>query len=75
MLLLLKEMQSSNLAMCEGLPVKPRHMATKEEIRKWSHFNDISLSKIGDKRVTILIDSDHPEIIDLQLDKREGERG
>ena len=50
-------------------------MATNEEIRKWPHLDDISLPETWDKRVTILIGSDHPQIIDLQLAKREGECG
>ena len=47
-------------------------MATNEEIRKRPHFDDISLPETGDKKVTILIGSDHPDIIDKQLDKKEG---
>ena len=48
-------------------------MATNEEIRRWPHFHDICLPEPGDKKVTILIGSDRPDIIDKQLDKREGE--
>ena len=33
------------------------------------------LPETGDKKETILIGSDHPDIIDKQLDKREGECG
>ena len=69
------EFKLSRVLTTESLPIKPRHMATNEEIRKWPHFNDISLPETGDKRVTNLIGSDHPEIIDLRLDKREGQYG
>lgn len=50
-------------------------MATNEEIRRWPHFDDISLPETGDKKVAILIGSDPPDIIDKQLHKREGECG
>ena len=58
-----------------SLPVTPKHMATNEEIRRWPHFHDICLPETGDKKVTILIGSDRPDIIGQQLDKREGECG
>ena len=58
-----------------SLPVTPKHMATNEDIRRWPHFHDICLPETGDKKVTILIGSDRPDIIDKQLDKREGECG
>ena len=58
-----------------SLPVTPKHVATNEEIRRWPHFHDICLPETGDKKVTILIGSDRPDIIDQQLDKREGECG
>ena len=47
-------------------------MATNEDISKWPHFDDISLPETGDNKVTILIGSDHPDIIDKQFGKREG---
>ena len=58
-----------------SLPITPKHMATNEEIRRWPHFHDICLPETGDKKVTILIGSNRPDIIDKQLDKREGECG
>ncbi|XP_068697634.1 uncharacterized protein [Montipora foliosa] len=58
-----------------SLPVTPKHMATNEEIKRWPHFHDICLPETGDKKVTVLIDSDRRDIIDQQLDKREGECG
>ena len=54
-----------------SLPFTLGHMDTNEEIRKKPHFADISVPETGDKRVTILIGSDHPEISHLQFDKRE----
>ena len=66
------EFKLSHLLTTESLPVTPRHMATNEEVRKWPHFDDISVPETGDTGVTILIRSYHPELIDLQLDKREG---
>ena len=44
-------------------------MATNEEMRKWPRFDDVRVPETGDKRVAILTGSDHPEIMDLQLDK------
>ncbi|KAL9967098.1 hypothetical protein ACROYT_G025264 [Oculina patagonica] len=35
----------------------------------------VLLPETGDKKVTILIGSDRPDIIDKQLDKREGDYG
>ena len=67
--------QLDHVLTTNSLPVTPRHVATNEEIRKWSHLDDISLPETGDKKVTILIGSDRPDIIDKQLDKREGEYG
>ena len=67
--------QLDHVLTTNSLPVTPRHMATNEEIRKWSHLDDVSLPETGDKKVTILIGSDHPDIIDKQLDKREGDYG
>ena len=46
-------------------------MAANEEIRS-PHFHVICLPETGE-RVTILIGSDRSDIIDKQLDKREGE--
>lgn len=37
------EFKLSRLLTIKSLPVKPRHMATNEEIRKWPHLDDISL--------------------------------
>ena len=54
-----------------SLPVQPEHMAANEEIRS-PHFHVICLPETGE-RVTILIGSDRSDIIDKQLDKREGE--
>ena len=67
--------QLDHVLTTNSLPVTPRHMATNEEIRKWSHLDDVSLPETGDKKVTILIGSDRPDIIDKQLDKREGDYG
>ena len=58
-----------------SLPVSRRHIATNEDLRRWPHLDDISLPDTGDKKVTILIGGDRPDIIDKQLDKREGEHG
>ena len=46
-------------------------MAANEEIRS-PLFHVICLPETGDKRITILIGSDRSDIIDKQLDKREG---
>ena len=51
------------------LPFAPWHLATNEEMGKWPRFDDVSVPETGDKIVAILTGSDHPEIIDLQLDK------
>jgi len=60
--------QLDHVLTTSSLPVTPRHMATNEEIRRWSHLDDINLPETGDKKVTILIGSDRPYIIDKQLD-------
>ena len=51
------------------LAFAPWHLATNEEMGKWPCFDDVSVPETGDKIVAILTGSDHPEIIDLQLDK------
>jgi len=69
------KLQLTNALTTHSLPVSRRHIATNEDLKKWPHRNDISLPDTGDKKVTILIGGDRPDIIDKQLDKREGEHG
>ena len=67
--------QLTNVLTTHSLPVSRRHIATNEDLRRWPHLNDISLPDTEDKKVTILIGGDRPDIIDKELDKREGEHG
>ena len=67
--------QLTNVLTTHSLPVSRRHIATNEDLRRWPHLDDISLPDTGDKKVTILIGGDRPDIIYKQLDKREGEHG
>ena len=67
--------QISNVLTTPNLPVTRRHVATEEDLRRRSHFYEVSLPDTGDGRVTILIGGDRPDIIDKQLDKREGQHG
>lgn len=67
--------QLENVLTTDSIPVTPRHMATNEEVKRWPHLQDIILPETGDRKVTILIGSDRPDIIDNYLDRRDGERG
>lgn len=67
--------QLDNVFTTDNLPVTPRHMATNEDLKRWPHLRDISLPETGDKKVTILIDSDRPDLIAKQLKSREGDQG
>ena len=67
--------QISNVLTTPYLPVTRRHIATKEDLRRWPHLYDVSLPHTGDRRVTILIGGDRPDIMDKQLNKTEGQHG
>ena len=64
-----------NVLTTNRLPVMPKHVATNEEIKKWPHLKDLTLREIDRRRVTILIGSDRPDIIEKELDRREGRKG
>jgi hypothetical protein len=64
-----------NVLTTDSLPVTPRHIATNEKLKEWSHLQDLVLPETGDKRVTILIGSDRPDLIDGYLDRRDGRTG
>lgn len=66
------EFKLDHVLTTDSLPVSARHIASNEDIRKWPHFDDISLPETGDRKVTSLIGSNHPDIINKQLDKRKG---
>lgn len=64
-----------NVLTTKNLPVMPKHVATNEEIKKWPHLEDLTLREIDRRRVTLLIGSDRPDIIEKELDRREGGKG
>lgn len=64
-----------NVLTTHSLPVLPKHVATNEDVSKWSHLIDLTLPETERKDVTILIGNDRPDIIDSQLEKREGNKG
>ena len=51
--------QLSNVFTTVNLPLTRQPIATKEDLKEWSHLHDISLPDTGDRKVTILIDGDH----------------
>ena len=59
----------------ESLPIGAKHFASNKELRKWPHLDGISLPEIEEHRVSILIGSDRPDIIDDNLEIRRGARG
>ena len=67
--------QISNFLTTPNLPITRQHVGTEEDLRRWPHFYDVSLPDTGDGRVTILIGSERRDIIDKQLDKRQGQHG
>ena len=64
-----------NVLTTSNFPVSERQMATNEDIKRWAHLCDVSLPERGDKKVTILIGNDRPDLIDKQLDRKEGDQG
>ena len=64
-----------NVLTTRNLPVSARQMATNEDIKRWPHLCEVSLPETGDKKVTILIGNDRPDLIDKQLDRKEGDQG
>ena len=63
-----------NVLTTSNLPFSARLMATNEDIKRWPHLCDVNLPETGDKKVTILIGNDRPDLIDKQLD-RKGDQG
>ncbi|KAL9956038.1 hypothetical protein ACROYT_G037457 [Oculina patagonica] len=59
----------------ESLPIGERHFASNRELTKWPHLDGISLPEIQGHRVSILIGSDRPDIIDDNSEIRRGARG
>ena len=59
----------------ESLPIGERHFARNRELRKWSHLDGINLPEIKEHRVSIVIGSDWPDIINVNLEIRRGARG
>ena len=58
-----------------SLPVTLQHMPSYEDLRRWPHLSDVDLHEAKEGEVSILIGADRPDIIEKQLDKREGESG
>lgn len=59
----------------ESLPIGGRHFANNKELRKWPHLDGINLPEIEEHRVSIVIGSDWPDIIDDNLEIRRRVRG
>ena len=59
----------------ESLPIGERHFASNRELTKWPHLDGISLPEIEGHRVSVLIGSDRPDIIDDNSEIRRGARG
>ncbi|XP_044175347.1 uncharacterized protein LOC114974680 [Acropora millepora] len=59
----------------ESLPIGGKHFASNKELRKWPHLDGVSLPEIEEHRVSILIGSDRPDIIDDNSEIRRGARG
>ena len=64
-----------NVLITSNIPLSARQMAINEDIKRWPHLCDVSLPETGDKKVTILIGNDRPDLIDKQLDQKEGDQG
>ena len=59
----------------ESLPIGEKHFANNKELRKWPHLDGVSRPEIEEHRVSILIGSDRPDIIDDNSEIRRGARG
>ena len=47
----------------ESLPIREKHFAGNKELRRWPHHDDLSLPKIEEHNVSILIGFDTPNIL------------
>ena len=70
-----EKFQLDHVLTTDSLPVTTKHFATKNDVKKWPHLNGVDLPEIDSKKVTILIGTDRPDIIDNELDKRMGKKG
>jgi len=59
----------------ESLPIGGKHFANNRELRKWPHLDGINLPEIEEHRVSIVIGSDWPDIIDDNSEIRREVRG
>ena len=59
----------------ESLPIGEKHFASNKELRKRPHLDCVSRPEIEEHRVSILIGSDRPDIIDDNSEIRRGAKG
>lgn len=64
-----------NVLTTKSLPIAARHFASNQELKRWPHLSGISIPEIDEKKVTILIGSDRPDITDNDSEKRRGPEG
>ena len=56
-----------------SLPVTLQHMPSYEDLQRRPHLSDVDLPEAREGEVPILMGADRPDIIEKQLDKREGQ--
>ena len=59
----------------ERLPIGEKHFANNRKSRKWPHLDGIHLPEVDERKVSILIGSDRPDIIDNNSEVRRGTQG
>ena len=61
--------------MTERLPIGEKHFANNREIRKWPYLDGIEPPEVDECKVSILIGSDRPDIIENNSEIRRGIKG
>ena len=59
----------------ERLPIGEKHFTNNRELRKWPHLDGIYLPQVDERKVSILIGSNRPDIIDNNSEIRRRTQG
>ena len=59
----------------ERLPIGEKHFTNNRELRKWPHLDGIYLPQVDERKVSILIGSNRPDIIDNNSEIRRRTKG
>ena len=59
----------------ERLPIGEKHFTNNRELRKWPHLDGIYFPQVDERKVSILIGSNRPDIIDNNSEIRRRTKG